>query len=78
LGGKVVNKKHPGSIIECGCGATVAVNQMKPVDPSKLQELGLVELQHPGEGEASAKRLLEATLQRHQVKNSQILSDGLY
>ena len=45
-----------------------------PVNRSKLMELGLVELQKPGEAEVHAKSLFESNLKRHREKNETILS----
>jgi hypothetical protein len=76
-GGKVVHQKREGAVVESGCGASVAWTQMRPIDPSKLMELALIELQKPGQAENKAKTLFESSLKRHSEKNKEILSKGL-
>ena len=75
-GGTENHRKRKAAAIESGCGALVNWSQMPPVDPSRLKELGLIEVQKPGVEEARAKALFEANLTRHHEKNRQILSRG--
>lgn len=57
------------SVIESGCGAQINWSQMLPLDPTRLQLLGQVELQHSGVGEQAARSTFKDSLRENESLN---------
>lgn len=61
--------KKPRSVFESGCGANIAWSEMRPLDASKLTDLGFVELQNPNPTEQKARRTFGANFSKSEEKN---------
>ena len=69
--------KRSGSAIESGCGANIEWSQMRPVDPSKVAALGIVELKNESRLETSMKESFKDQMKASEASNKKTLKDAL-
>ena len=76
-GGRTNHIKREGAMIESGCGATIRWSSMVPVCPSRLESLGFVELERPGEFEELSRVKFDDRVREHEQRNEGIIRENL-
>jgi hypothetical protein len=67
---------HEGAVIKSGCGQTIYWSSMRKVDPSDLQELGLIELEKPVADEQRFKSNFDRRMRHFEKVNKGVLDQA--
>lgn len=77
LSSGIIHTKCENSVIESGCGASIAWNTMLPVDEELVKTLGEIEIEPIGCFERCSKSSFDDSLRKHEATNKRVLEKAL-